>query len=193
MIHTSKLHPNSFTAPQAINLTCDREIQKQTASAKREQASTMLTAGCTQHYQGIQRRDAIHTLSIGQGSGWQKQPCCVGGISLHSETSSDADIAQGVYAAQNNLFCLTSQSYSIMVKTHMNTLKFFQGISTDRMNTEALFQQHFYGILDIGKVLSFQIKPFGGRHCLLPRGLCPAEVSTKVKQEHQNTLSFTFY
>lgn len=49
-------------------------------------------------------------------------------------------IGQGVDPAQNNLLCLISQSYSIMMKTHMNTLKFFQGISTDRMNTGALFE-----------------------------------------------------
>lgn len=35
-------------------------------------------------------------------------------------------IAQGIYPVQNNYFSLLASHNSTMVKTHMNTLKFFQ-------------------------------------------------------------------
>lgn len=103
------------------------------ASAKQNQVTTRLMAGCSQRLRNLQEGCHPHILA-------DRSSLVVLQPSQLTVRQVLMLIAQGVYPAQNNLFCLISQSYSIMVKTHMNTLKFFQGISTDRMNTEALFE-----------------------------------------------------
>lgn len=79
----------------------------------------------TQQSYGIYRRDADSISSMRQGSAQQKQPCCFAGISCHTKTSSDAD-SSGNFTCSNNYFSLLVTHNNTVVKTHMNTLKFFQ-------------------------------------------------------------------
>lgn len=71
-------------------------------SAKQKQVPSRLMAGCINTLRLIYRRDAISVCVL-------HAPCCTVTLILML-------IAQGIYPAQNNLFCLISQSYSIMVK-----------------------------------------------------------------------------
>lgn len=147
-----------------------------------------LTAGCTQCSYGIYRRDATHILSVGQGSGWWKQTCCVA-ASQFSGRQGLMLIAQGVYPAQNNWFCLVSQSYSITVKTSRTPLNSFKVLAQTDEHKSLVWVTLLWNSWR-RKSLSVQTKRFWGRHCLLQCGQCLAGWSFN-KSRVGNTLPFT--
>lgn len=86
-----KSHPNSFTTLQGRRVNLRQRNLETNAIYRSRLPLNALMAGCAQCSYGIYRRDATHIPSVGRGSGWWRQPCCVAGISTLRETRSDAD------------------------------------------------------------------------------------------------------